>query len=303
MMRWLLTYADMITLLLALFIILFSISTINKVKLQRLVHDLGGGFNSRRDQQSAQRDDGLGDQRPAAGDAATAPVVHHLEPDSEASPNAHPARGEEARAGHLAADRQAALRQRQSRPQARDQTHPGSSVQAVADARRTRSAWRDIPTTFRFRPTSSRATGNYRRRVRRRRPLSRRGRRPRTAPHLALGYGEYRPKAPNDTERTGPAEPPRRRRRFCDTDQATTPQDPCRGSRRPCRRTPEPMSMLSQEEIDALVNQLSSPDADQSSLEGRRSSRSTSASTSASRSSSPTSSRRCARCTTTSPAC
>jgi chemotaxis protein MotB len=32
--------------LLALFIILFSISTINKVKLQRLVHDLGGGFNS-----------------------------------------------------------------------------------------------------------------------------------------------------------------------------------------------------------------------------------------------------------------
>ncbi|GAC1591367.1 MAG: flagellar motor protein MotB [Candidatus Velthaea sp.] len=47
MMRWLLTYADMITLLLALFIILFSISTINKVQLQRLVHDLGGGFNSK----------------------------------------------------------------------------------------------------------------------------------------------------------------------------------------------------------------------------------------------------------------
>ena len=32
--------------MLALFIILFSISTINKVKLQRLVRDLGGGFNS-----------------------------------------------------------------------------------------------------------------------------------------------------------------------------------------------------------------------------------------------------------------
>ena len=46
MMRWLLTYADMITLLLAFFIILFSISTINKVKLQRLVHDLGGGYNN-----------------------------------------------------------------------------------------------------------------------------------------------------------------------------------------------------------------------------------------------------------------
>jgi chemotaxis protein MotB len=46
MMRWLLTYADMITLLLALFIILFSISTISRVKLQRLVHDISGGFNS-----------------------------------------------------------------------------------------------------------------------------------------------------------------------------------------------------------------------------------------------------------------
>ncbi|HXP93529.1 MAG TPA: OmpA family protein [Candidatus Binatia bacterium] len=46
MMRWLLTYADMITLLLALFIILFSISTISKVKYQALVHDMSGGFNN-----------------------------------------------------------------------------------------------------------------------------------------------------------------------------------------------------------------------------------------------------------------
>jgi chemotaxis protein MotB len=46
MMRWLLTYADMITLLLALFIILFSISTISKVKYQALVHDISGGFDS-----------------------------------------------------------------------------------------------------------------------------------------------------------------------------------------------------------------------------------------------------------------
>ena len=46
MMRWLLTYADMITLLLALFIILFSISTINKVKYQALVHDISGGFDN-----------------------------------------------------------------------------------------------------------------------------------------------------------------------------------------------------------------------------------------------------------------
>lgn len=45
-MRWLLTYADMITLLLALFIILFSISTISKVKYQALVHEISGGFNN-----------------------------------------------------------------------------------------------------------------------------------------------------------------------------------------------------------------------------------------------------------------
>jgi chemotaxis protein MotB len=46
MMRWLLTYADMITLLLALFIILFAISTISRVKLQRLATAISGGFNS-----------------------------------------------------------------------------------------------------------------------------------------------------------------------------------------------------------------------------------------------------------------
>ena len=49
MMRWLLTYADMITLLLALFIILFAISNISSVKLQRLVQAISGGFNSTSD--------------------------------------------------------------------------------------------------------------------------------------------------------------------------------------------------------------------------------------------------------------
>lgn len=43
--RWLLTYADMITLLLALFIILFSISSISKVKFKALAHDMSGGFS------------------------------------------------------------------------------------------------------------------------------------------------------------------------------------------------------------------------------------------------------------------
>lgn len=42
--RWLLTYADMITLLLALFIILFAISTPNKVKYDALAKEMAGGF-------------------------------------------------------------------------------------------------------------------------------------------------------------------------------------------------------------------------------------------------------------------
>lgn len=46
MMRWLLTYADMITLMLALFIILFAMSTISKVKVQAFAKSVSGGFNN-----------------------------------------------------------------------------------------------------------------------------------------------------------------------------------------------------------------------------------------------------------------
>src|SRR5438270_10464552 len=45
MMRWLLTYADMITLLLALFIILFAISNISAVKFSLLAREISGGFD------------------------------------------------------------------------------------------------------------------------------------------------------------------------------------------------------------------------------------------------------------------
>ena len=56
MMRWLLTYADMITLLLALFIILFAISNISPVKFNRLARAISGGFSSTElDQQPAER--------------------------------------------------------------------------------------------------------------------------------------------------------------------------------------------------------------------------------------------------------
>ena len=46
MMRWLLTYADMITLMLALFIILFAMSTISRVKFQQFAKDVSGGFDN-----------------------------------------------------------------------------------------------------------------------------------------------------------------------------------------------------------------------------------------------------------------
>jgi chemotaxis protein MotB len=46
MMRWLLTYADMITLMLALFIILFAMSSLNRVKFQQFARDVSGGFDN-----------------------------------------------------------------------------------------------------------------------------------------------------------------------------------------------------------------------------------------------------------------
>ena len=46
MMRWLLTYADMITLLLALFIILFALSTISRVKFQAFAKSVSAGFDN-----------------------------------------------------------------------------------------------------------------------------------------------------------------------------------------------------------------------------------------------------------------
>lgn len=43
--RWLLTYADMITLLMALFIVMFSISNVNKGKFNELAKSLNSAFN------------------------------------------------------------------------------------------------------------------------------------------------------------------------------------------------------------------------------------------------------------------
>ena len=46
--RWLLTYADMITLLMALFMVLWSISSVNICKFQELQHVAAGGVRRRR---------------------------------------------------------------------------------------------------------------------------------------------------------------------------------------------------------------------------------------------------------------
>src|SRR3954470_17837939 len=45
--RWLLTYADMITLLMALFMVLFSISSVNISKFVSLQHSLQDAFSGR----------------------------------------------------------------------------------------------------------------------------------------------------------------------------------------------------------------------------------------------------------------
>jgi chemotaxis protein MotB len=69
MMRWLLTYADMITLLLALFIILFAISTISKVKFQALAKEISGGFNGPYAINNPPNGGATGQQPGRAGDA------------------------------------------------------------------------------------------------------------------------------------------------------------------------------------------------------------------------------------------
>src|SRR5690349_22483415 len=45
--RWLLTYADMITLLMALFMVLFSISSVNVSKYKSLSKSLNSAFNGK----------------------------------------------------------------------------------------------------------------------------------------------------------------------------------------------------------------------------------------------------------------
>jgi len=69
MMRWLLTYADVITLMMAFFIILLTFSTVSRVKYQALVHEISGGFNSEYAINNPPNGGQTGDKTGKSGDA------------------------------------------------------------------------------------------------------------------------------------------------------------------------------------------------------------------------------------------
>jgi chemotaxis protein MotB len=77
--RWLLTYADMITLLMALFMVLFSISAVNKAKLQSLQQSLQDAFSGQiLPGGTAIRDEGGGSQTQQVSSAPTIPAIQPL---------------------------------------------------------------------------------------------------------------------------------------------------------------------------------------------------------------------------------
>ena len=79
MMRWLLTYADMITLLLALFIILFAISNISAVKFNRLVKAISGGFDTSNPINNPPNGGTTGDERGRAHEANMVAIKDKLD--------------------------------------------------------------------------------------------------------------------------------------------------------------------------------------------------------------------------------
>jgi chemotaxis protein MotB len=79
MMRWLLTYADMITLLLALFIILFAISNISAVKFNRLARTIAGGFSNTSPANNPPSGGTPGEHRGAADEANMGAVKAQLD--------------------------------------------------------------------------------------------------------------------------------------------------------------------------------------------------------------------------------
>lgn len=66
MERWLLTYADMITLLLALFVVLYALSSLNHVKYAQFAKGLNTSFNDGTSQPSSARSDSASKAGPSA---------------------------------------------------------------------------------------------------------------------------------------------------------------------------------------------------------------------------------------------
>src|SRR5438270_154167 len=84
--RWLLTYADMITLLMALFMVLFSISAVNKAKLQSLQQSLQNAFSGQiLPGGTAIRNDGGG---PPTQQVSSAPTIPAIQPPVDAGVDA-----------------------------------------------------------------------------------------------------------------------------------------------------------------------------------------------------------------------
>ena len=69
--RWLLTYSDMITLLLALFIIMYGMSTENQAKMQAMSQALSNAFNGSASEAGAGTGTGTGEGNGTATDLAS----------------------------------------------------------------------------------------------------------------------------------------------------------------------------------------------------------------------------------------
>src|SRR3954466_3990229 len=83
--RWLLTYADMITLLMALFMVLFAISSVNTSKFESLQKSLADAFSGRILGGEAIKDSGGSVQQSQSNDAAQEQTLTPMQSSSPAA--------------------------------------------------------------------------------------------------------------------------------------------------------------------------------------------------------------------------
>ncbi len=87
--RWLLTYSDLITLLLAFFIILYSMANVDKEKFKRLMESLGSQFGAGGNAGAGQTS-GLSNETGAGGASITFPPLDGVDLGITVSPGATP---------------------------------------------------------------------------------------------------------------------------------------------------------------------------------------------------------------------